>query len=182
MFVSSTSAFEDRAQLDFWTSPPESTGTSASSTDAVSKFQSHELRAADVIPNSIRSLWYTLQSSGIPDDVFTQLVAQSAYLREKRSLTDISAKSLRDFASFWRFVGDAARPDLSITPKGQISLEWFKDPDHALGVLFPGSGRAIFSLFDAEAGAEGAEPADRFQELVNMLSARNENPFQWSYA
>ena len=142
-------------------------------------------RTGEVIPDSIRSNWYRLNRSGLPEKAFGDLVsaASSPDRTASGKKRPLSAKSLEGFLLFWEAVcGIAAEPVLSIDPSGHIVAEWFNDPDHSLVITVDEHDRLYFSLFDGGKPVEGFEDTALIGNIVAMFTAREQNPFLWSDA
>lgn len=136
--------------------------------------------SAEIVTDAMRACWYALKLSGLPDNLFTELMNCAVYSQKSRGFEEVSEAAISDFLEFWKDVPDMVEPLLTTTPNGGVGLEWFKDPEHVLAVMFPGNSYAIFNLFDGDAEVDGKEPRAAFREIVAMLEARNSSPFSWA--
>ena len=59
----------------------------------------------------------------------------------------VSVASLKDFANFLTTRNDWHYPDIGISPRRNISIEWYKDDDHHLAIEFYGGGDVKFAIF-----------------------------------
>ena len=146
---------------------------------------SPRLNSGETIPDSIRSNWYRLKQSGLPEKAFGDLVsaASSPERWTGGGKQALSQKSLENFLAFWEGVANqAAEPVLSIAPSGHVIAEWYSDPDHSLVIMTDEDDKLFFSLFDEGRPVEGFENAGSTTNVINMFIAREQNPFLWSDA
>ena len=136
--------------------------------------------SAEIVTDAMRACWYELKQSNLPDNLFTELMNCAVYSQKNRGLEEVSEAAISDFLEFWKEVPNMVEPLLTTTPNGGVGLEWFKDPDHVLAMMFPGNSYAIFNLFDGDAEVDGREPRAAFREIVAMLEVRNASPFLWT--
>ena len=182
MYDSSALALEfDAASDDVsgYDQGPQRSSNSPNPQDVGTKFEGDN--SSDVTPNAIRSNWFEL--AALPEEVFSSLY-RDASLRESAKdggFERLSPEALESFLEFWALIRDtASAPVPSITPKGYVFAEWYKDEKNCLAMMFDHSGQAFYSLFNDNRPCEGYEGRKDFPEIANMLSARSNNPFSWS--
>ena len=137
------------------------------------------------MPPAVAACWFLLSQSRLSEDTFNYLVsaASNRVTRVAEGLRPLNARSLATFLHFWIAVRiQAAEPEIAISPKGNIQVEWTKDEDDFLVLEFQPTGEIMFSLWQDGYPTEGMKSANRAQELVNMLDAMDENPLSWSDA
>lgn len=139
-------------------------------------------QSADVIPNAVRDCWQDLGNSGIPESVFNSIVSTASFFKVRMPDRDISSNSIRGFIRLWVSAENAASPAVSFTPSGCITAEWFSGPESVLAILFTSDSRMVFNLFDAQGHTDGFESIEQIDNFVAMMSARENNPFEWSDA
>ncbi len=139
----------------------------------------------NLIPDAIRTNWYLLSRSKLPERAFNDLMtAASSHERTYGGLMKpLSWESLRGFLGLWKAVRDnSAEPVLSISPTGDVIAEWFSDPDNSLVIMATGDGDLIYSLFDRGKPCEGTVDSETLGNMIAMFLARDPNPFGWSDA
>ncbi len=139
----------------------------------------------NLIPDAIRSNWFLLSRSKLPERSFNDLLM--AAISHERTFSGpmkpLSSTSLRGFLRLWEAVRDcSAEPVLSLSPAGDVIAEWFRDPDNSLVVMSARDGNLFYSLFDQGQPCEGFADSENPGNMIAMFLACEPIPFGWSDA
>lgn len=130
-----------------------------------------------VVPRAYIDNWFRLYLSDLPERVFTDLFS-TTYRRPA-----VNESALSAFLSVWDLVrGKCAEPVVSVSPKGDVVVEWVKDMENSLVLMASRHKHIHFSLFDKGMPVEGVERAETAANLIAMLEARDVNPLHWTDA
>lgn len=144
---------------------------------------STKLPVVEGIPPAILANWDALRRSQLSSKSLECLIF-STWNRpasNARGLKPVTLDSLRNFLRFWSNINaDSAEPEISVSPRGFVQAEWFKDDDHFLVIEFRPDDSLMFSLWDEAPRVEGMEILSFHQDLERMLRVRADNPFLWS--
>ncbi|MEQ9329150.1 MAG: hypothetical protein RJQ21_17850 [Rhodospirillales bacterium] len=135
---------------------------------------------SDTLAQSIEENWQRLASSNIDIDLFKRILMFSSMSDGWRGEGSkaLSPKSLKTFLEFWRDVNcKAKKPNIALSPRGNVYAEWHKSWKKHLDIEFMGDGSALFGLLDGASIVEGRETVNN---IVSLVLNRKEKPLLWS--
>lgn len=140
---------------------------------------------SDVIPFSIFACWNLLRESGFSERAFDRIVstAMNRLASGETGLRPLDADTLTGFMNFWNSVrGIAVEPQITISPKGNIQVEWVKDCKNFMVMEFQPNYDVFISLWKDDQPLEGIRSRETLPELIRVFDAMDENPLRWSNA
>ncbi|MDA1101248.1 MAG: hypothetical protein O2967_19955 [Proteobacteria bacterium] len=139
---------------------------------------------SNVIPESIFFNWSLLRLSGLSDGAFGQLtMTASNRLVESGDQSPLNRITLTAFLEFWNKIRlYAAEPDIAVSPKGNVQIEWEKDGENFIVLEFRPDNAIFFSLWQKDNPTEGVRSREQVDEFIRILGIMDENPLSWTYA
>ncbi len=139
-----------------------------------------EATQAEVMPPALTANWQLLVHAEFSEETFGRLYIIASLEKDWNGSESLplSAESLGHFLRFWLSVQDIAKePELTLTPRGHIQVEWYKNKRRLLEIEFSEDRNVFYALLDGDSVNEGKEDP---KELAEMMQRRASKPLRWN--
>lgn len=133
----------------------------------------------DTLSEPIKCNWIKLLKSNFSENTLNRIYLLANFNKNQKDydIAKLSTTSLHYFLEFWLCVKDhAIEPFLTITPNGNIQVEWHKNSKRMLDVEFDVNGYAYVTLTD---GKSLVDKYDNVEQVSRDLLSRKSKPLKW---
>jgi len=138
-----------------------------------------EISSVDAMPTALTANWSRLFLSDLSAKSYARIL-QFARLNEgwrgagSKSLSDRALEAFLEFLI--RLGDDVVEPELTLTARGTLHAEWFRNTRRHLDLEFISEEKVFFGLFDGKTVYEGI---DCLNGLSSWLKQRSSQPLKW---